>query len=108
MDLGWLRRRRVKAPEAVCRQKPEAESAPIIADPTVLVERLDDDPKADAIITELGKCYEIIDLNSSGGSFKVVIDDAFEQDEAIVRLASALDDIDLDWQRHLSWPRSQS
>ncbi|MBN9621927.1 MAG: hypothetical protein J0H06_03080 [Actinobacteria bacterium] len=46
------------------------------------------------------------DLDGVGKRFRVVVDDAFESDEAVVRLASQLDEIDPEWQRHLSWPRS--
>jgi hypothetical protein len=74
--------------------------------PAVVVERLDDDPESGAILAQLSDRYEVGDLDGGGGRFRVVVDDAYEGDEAVVRLASQLDEIDPDWQRRLSWPRS--
>lgn len=105
MGFQWLRRR-ARKPEAIRRPKPEAEAVRPPEGPAVVVERLDEDPQGAVIIAELGDRYEISGLDAAGRRLQVVVDDAFEQDEAIVRLASQLDEIDLGWQRHLSWPRS--
>lgn len=106
MDFDWLRRRRPSKPPHVRRLRPILEVKPSFSGPAVVVERLDEDPQGRAIIAELSDRYVVGDLDGVGKRFRVVVDDAFESDEAVVRLASQLDEIDPEWQRHLSWPRS--
>jgi hypothetical protein len=106
MDFDWLRRRHPSKPQHVRRPQPILEVKPSFSGPPVVVERLDDDPQGRAIIAELGDRYEVADLDGVGKRFRVVVEDAFESDEAVVRLASQLDEIDPEWQRYLSWPRS--
>lgn len=78
MGFDWLRRQRPrKTDRAQCR----------------------------AIVAELSERYDVAELDA-GRSVQVVVEDAFEQDEAVVQLASQFDEIDVDWQRYLSWPRS--
>ena len=106
MDFDWLRRRRPSRRQHVRRPRPVREVKPSLSGTPVVVERLDEEPQGRAIIAELSDRYEVGDLDGAGRRFRVVVDDAFESDEAVVRLASKLDEIDPGWQRHLSWPRS--
>jgi hypothetical protein len=106
MDFDWLRRRRPRKPQPARRPRPSLEVTPPFSGPAVVVERLDDGPNGSAILSGLSDRYEVGDLDGTAERFRVVVDDAFESDEAVVRLASQLDEIDPDWQRHLSWPRS--
>jgi hypothetical protein len=85
---------------------PDLEAAPPLSGPVIVIECLDGDPRAQAIVAELCGRYEVGGLDRGGERFRVVVEDAFEPDEAVVRLASQLDEIDADWQRYLSWPRS--
>jgi hypothetical protein len=105
MDFGWLRRRRPREPQRAPRPRPSLEVTPF-SGPAVVIERLDDGPDGRVILAELSDRYEVGDLGGTAERFRVVVDDAVESDEAVVRLASQLDEIDPDWQRHLSWPRS--
>lgn len=105
MDFDWLRRRRPKEPQRARRSRLSLEVTPF-SDPAVVVERLDDGPQGRAILAELSDRYEVGDLEGAAERFRVVVDDASVSDEAVVRLASQLDEIDPDWQQHLSWPRS--
>lgn len=72
--------------------------------PTIVLERLDP-PRGGEIIAALGKRYAISDPD--GGVVEVLVDDAVYPDEAVVRLASIMDEIDPDWQRLISWPRAK-
>lgn len=72
--------------------------------PTIVLERLDP-PRGGEIIAALGKRYAISDPD--GGVVEVLVDDAVYPDEAVVRLASIMDEIDSDWQWLLSWPRAK-
>ncbi|MEZ5077152.1 MAG: hypothetical protein R2725_06905 [Solirubrobacterales bacterium] len=69
-----------------------------------MLERLDPQ-RGGEIIAALGKRYAITDPD--GGVVEVVVDDAVYPDEAVVRLASLMDEIDGDWQSRISWPKAK-
>ena len=60
------------------------------------------------ILAALSERYEIRALSEESCTFQVTVDDALYPDEAVVRLASVLDKIDRDWQKHLGWPKAQA
>lgn len=72
--------------------------------PTIVLERLDP-PRGGEIIAALGKRYAISDPD--GGVVEVLVGDAVYPDEAVVRLASIMDEIDPDWQWLISWPKAK-
>ncbi len=72
--------------------------------PTILLERLDP-PRGGEIIAALAERYEVTDRD--GGIVEVLVDNAVYSDEAVVRLASIMDEIDADWQWQISWPRAK-
>ena len=106
MAFDWLGRRRRRKSRDPRRPRPLLETVTPFSGPAVVVERLDDDPESGAIVAHLSDRYEVGDLDGGARRFRIVVDDAYESDEAVVRLASQLDEIDPDWQRRLSWPRS--
>ncbi len=107
MGLGWFRRRR-SAASAPRRPRLAADPVPVMAGPTVLIERLDEDPVGNEIMASLGERYELLDRAGDGRRLEIVVDDTSYADEAVVHLACQLDQIDHEWERHWSWPRAQS
>lgn len=99
MSPRWLRHRR--------REKPSRPSEPSSAagpsperGPHLVVERLDED--GTAILASLSNRYELEALDGGGCRFGVFVDEASFPHEAVVRMASQLDEIDPAWQLHLS------
>lgn len=76
--------------------------------PRVLLECLNDEAGGAEILAVIGRRYEITALGNESRQFEVLIDDAVFPDEAVVRLASVLDEIDHDWVRHIRWPKVQA
>ena len=72
--------------------------------PTIVLERLDP-PRGGEIIAALRKRYEVTDPDGRG--VEVLVGDAVYPDEAVVRLASIMDEIDPDWQWLISWPKAK-
>lgn len=107
MELGWFRRRGRGRP-APRRPRLAADPVPVMAGPTIFIERLDRDPKGDEIIASLGGKYELRDPAGDGQRFEIVVNDTSFADEAVVHLACQLDQIDQDWEHHWSWPRAQT
>ncbi|MBS1895422.1 MAG: hypothetical protein JST59_29330 [Actinobacteria bacterium] len=106
MDLRWLRLRRGQGKARRRRPKLSAESAPILDGPRVVIERLDSAARSREAVVALGALFEVTDVDGDGRRFEVILGHCSYADEAVVRLASELDDIDRDWQLYLSWPRS--
>lgn len=73
-------------------------------EPRVRLESRDDEAQRAEILTALGERYEITTL-ADGSTFVVIVDDAVFADEAVVKVASALDAINPDWEAHLCWPK---
>lgn len=102
MKLGRWRRRRSGAapgPSDAAERFREPKRGP-----TILLERLDP-PRGGEIIAALGERYEVTDPET--GVVEVLVDDAVYPDEAVVRLASIMDEIDADWQWLISWPKAK-
>lgn len=104
MNFKWRRRRPGMKRQQARGPRPFVEATPPPSGPAVVVERLDDGPEGRAIVADLSDRYEVGALDDAGRRFLVVVDDAFEGDEAVVRLAAQLDEIHRDWQRRLAWP----
>lgn len=75
--------------------------------PRVLLESSDGGRRSLEIVGALAKRYEITPFGEGGQCFEVTVDDAVFSDEAVVRLASVLDQIDRDWQLYVEWPKAQ-
>lgn len=106
----WLPRRRSGASMARGEQRPtvsETTRPEPERGPKLLLECLDDDADGAEIVAALRERYEITALGSGSRRFEVLIDDAVYPDEAVVRLASVLDEIDPDWVKHIRWPKVQ-
>lgn len=71
----------------------------------VLLQLLSDGSEAEQIIKVIGDQYEVV---RNGDVVEVIVDDVRFPDEAVVRLALLLDDIEPDWQSVISWPRTKS
>jgi hypothetical protein len=71
----------------------------------VRVEPLEARPEAEQIIRAIGDHYEVV---RRGEVAEVIVDDVRFPDEAVVRLALLMDDIEPDWQRVISWPSTKS
>ena len=89
--------------DALRAERPEPERGP-----RLLIECRDSDAEGAEILAALIERYEIEALSEEGRTFRVTVDDALYPDEAVVRLASVLDEIDRDWQQHLGWPKAQA
>lgn len=100
--MSLLRRRRGSskgADVAVGRQS--------LAGYAVLLRRTDiDDQDGVEILNALEKQHDVNLANEDGLQHRVVIDDAYDPDEAVVRLALALDGINCSWQEHFGWPKA--
>ena len=83
-------------------ERPEPERGP-----RLLLECLDSAEGAQ-ILAALTERYEITALGEESRRFQVTVDDAVYPDEAVVRLASVLDELDREWQQHLGWPKVQA
>lgn len=57
------------------------------------------------MIKSLAERYETLALDQQG-LFRVRVDDARFPDEAVVRLASVLDELDSAWSESFAWPRT--
>ncbi len=109
MIRRWRRRRsRDAAPSKTSKRPahPEESSAPERG-LKVRIEPQDDEAQGTEILAVLGKRYEVTALRE-GAAFLVIVDDALFADEAVVKVASALDAINGDWEQHLSWPKAES
>lgn len=71
----------------------------------VLLQPLSDGREAERIIKVIGDQYEVA---RRGEVVEVIVDDVRFPDEAVVRLALLMDDIEPDWQSVISWPRTKS
>lgn len=72
----------------------------------VYLESRDDEAEAAKILIALGELYEVTGLGETS-TCEVTVDDAVFADEAVVRVATALDTINPDWEQHLCWPKAQ-
>lgn len=49
---------------------------------------------------------EVNALDKDGLRFRVMVDDVYDPDEAVARLASILDEIDRGWEGRFDWPKA--
>ncbi|MFN8215114.1 MAG: hypothetical protein U0R71_00820 [Solirubrobacterales bacterium] len=71
----------------------------------LLLAPLDDGPQAARILEALGERYEVSRDAADPLLTLVQVDDAWDPAQAVVRLASVLDEIDSAWQTRIAWPR---
>lgn len=69
------------------------------------MQRRDGSQEGADVIDALSERYETESVGEAGHLLRVTVDDARFPDEAVVRLASVLDEIDRDWASRLSWPK---
>jgi hypothetical protein len=74
----------------------------------VLLRRLDQGGEGEDLLGALESRYELRVLDLERLRFRVTVDEARFPDEAVVRLASELDEIDPGWQDHLAWPTAMN
>jgi hypothetical protein len=74
----------------------------------VLLERQEVTEPGDELIEALTNHYAVESLGEARLQFRVVVDDARFPHEAVVRLASVLDEVDPDWPGCFAWPTSMS
>ncbi|HEX3609982.1 MAG TPA: hypothetical protein VHU14_10010 [Solirubrobacterales bacterium] len=67
---------------------------------------MDTDQEGAEILDALAKRYDVNSANENGLQYRVVIDDAYDPDEAVVRLASVLDKINRGWEDRFGWPEA--
>jgi hypothetical protein len=72
----------------------------------VVLQQLDTAQGGDGVIEVLSERYEVEVLDEAQLLHRIVIDDARFPDEAVVRLASSLDEIDPNWQECFAWPQA--
>ena len=121
----WPRIRRNARHHPNAAEQPKGETSterpPPERGPRVLLECLNGEAEGTEILAVLGKRYEVTALGNESRQFGVLFDydgtlvplaphpsDAVFPDEAVVRLASVLDEIDHDWVRHIRWPKVQA
>lgn len=103
MSWGWLRRRRRESG----RGGGPVAGRPSLVGYELLLRRSDTDGQDGAeTLSALAKRYEVSLANEDGLQYRVVIDDAYDPDEAVVRLASVLDEIDRGWEDRFGWPEA--
>ncbi len=74
----------------------------------VVLQQLDTPHGGDGVIEALSERYEVEALDQTQLLFRVMVDDARFPDEAVVRLASSLDEIDPNWQERFTWPKADA
>jgi hypothetical protein len=99
--VSWLRRRRASSRGAGAGHKRHS-----LIGHALLLRRSDTDQEGAEILSALAKRYEVSPANENCLQYRVVIDDAYDPDEAVVRLASVLDEIDRDWEDRFGWPEA--
>ena len=103
MSWGWFRRRRRESGRA---GGPVA-GRPSLVGYALLLRRSDaEDQDGAETLSALAKRYEVSLAEEDGLKYRVVIDDAYDPDEAVVRLATVLDEIDQGWESRFEWPRA--
>jgi hypothetical protein len=98
MSRRWLRRRSTKRPSSQLERRSPGGCG-------VLLQVLDQGPAAIAGLKALAQRYELAALDEDESLFRVAIADSRFPQEAVVKLASTLDEIDRDWQDYLGWPQ---
>jgi len=97
---GWLRRG-----FSVGRRNPTSRyERPTVDGCSVLLQRLDAQAGSE-VIEALAERYRVAVVDEEGLLYRVDIEDARFTDEAVVRLASSLDEIDASWESGFAWPR---
>jgi hypothetical protein len=102
MSPGWLRRRlssRERSP-ASRSERIHVDGCPVV------LQRLDTAQREDRVIEVLTERYEVEALDQV--RYRIVVDDARFADEAVVRLACLLDEIDPNWQERFAWPEANA
>ena len=100
MSPRWFRRSHDRA-TASENDEPQSTRCP------VLLERQEATERGDKTIEALAERYSVESLEP-GLQFQVMVEDARFPHEAVVRLASVLDEIDPDWPECFAWPTSMS
>ena len=101
MSPRWFRRSRHSA-TASENDEPQSTGCP------VLLERQEATERGDKTIEALAERYSVETLDEARLQYRVMVDDARFPHEAVVRLASVLDEIDNDWPECFGWPTSMS
>ena len=101
MTPSWLRRRRSLRRAA---SGPERRSS--LVGYALLLRRTATEQEGAEILSSLRERYEVSPADEDGHRHRVVVDDAYDPDEAVVRLASVLDEIDRGWEDRLGWPEA--
>jgi hypothetical protein len=70
----------------------------------VFLRRFDQGREGDDLLGAVERRHELRALDQERLRFRVTVDEARFPDEAVVRLACELDEIDPGWQDHLAWP----
>jgi hypothetical protein len=73
---------------------------------TLLLRCTDVDREGAEILSALAKRYDIDLASEDGLQYRVMVDDAYDPDEAVVRLAFVLDEIDRGWEGCFRWPEA--
>lgn len=89
------------------RRRPLPPPPTLVRGRSLLLRRLDRALEAKPILDALAERYEMMSLDDEGRLFRVIVDDAQNASEAVVRLTVALDEIDQSWERSLAWPLSE-
>jgi hypothetical protein len=74
----------------------------------VILRQLDTAQTGSEVIEALSERYEVEALDPAQLLLRVKVNDARFVDEAVVRLACVLDEIDPDWQERFAWPKGSS
>jgi len=101
MSPRWLRCSRDSA-TASGNDEPQSTGCP------VFLERQEATERGDKMVEALADRYSVESLDQAGLQFQVMVEDARFPHEAVVRLASVLDEIDPDWAGFFAWPTSMS
>jgi hypothetical protein len=101
MSPRWFRRSRDRA-TASENDEPRSTGC------AVLLERQEATERGDKTIEALVDRYSVETLDEARLQYRVMVDDARFPHEAVVRLATVLDEIDPDWPGCFSWPMSMS
>ena len=80
---------------------------PLLNGCSVLLQQIDPDQGPAQVIELLTERYETLALDQQG-LYRVTVDDARFPDEAVVRLASVLDELDSGWSESFAWPKATS
>jgi len=101
MSPGWFSRRRSSG-----RRRRAADPEPSLVGFTVLLRRSETDQRSADILSALARRYEVEVASEDGLQFHVLMTDVFDRAEAVVRLSSVLDELDMTWETLFQWPEA--